>query len=324
MKLLKQYLKAVKMYLPREQRKDIINELEENLLAEMEDREEALDRPLTELEQETILRKHGNPMEVAARYGIPHRSVSFGRQLIGPALYPWYILVLWLHFGLAILIHLFLAVFKDLPWSIIGVLFTLFIQFGSVTLVFVILDIYHRYSWQFKCFYVEYLHPVSRGRSAVGLIFWGIYSFWWAAIPSFPSLVLGTSGGLILAPVWNSFYWPFLLLLLAGVVQRTTNLIRPDWNWLPPVMRLLINLAGLCLLFFVLKGGPYVLLTDTASLTQAAQDSASRISEFIFASLLCFGVYWLINSAFSAWHCIRHLRYRLYRRRESINSIEGV
>ena len=167
MKLLKHYLKAVKIYLPREQKKDIISELRENLLSKIEDREEELDRPLTELEQEAILREHGNPMEVAARYGIPHRCVSFGRELIGPALYPWYIMVLWLHFGLAILIHTSLAVYKDLPWSIIGFLFTLSIQFGSVTLVFIILDIYHRYSWQFKCFHVEYLHPVSRGNTGL-------------------------------------------------------------------------------------------------------------------------------------------------------------
>jgi hypothetical protein len=316
MKLLKHYLKAVKMYLPLEQRKDIINELQENLFSKMEDREESLDRPLTELEQEAILREHGNPMEVAARYGIPHRCVSFGRQLIGPSLYPIYILILWLHFGLAILIHTYLAVFKNIPWSIGWFLFTVLIQFACVTLVFTILDIYHRYSWQFKCFHVEYLHAVSRGHSAVGLIFWAIYSFLWAAIPHSPSLVLGASDGLILAPVWSDFYWPILLLLLAGAAQRVANLIRPGWNWLRPVMRLVINLVSLCMLYFILRRGPYVLLADVASATQEAQNMASRISGFIWFFLLFFAVYWAINSAFAAWYCARHLRYRLYRRRE--------
>ena len=45
MKLLRQYLKAVKMYLPREQRNDIINELSENLLSQMEEIETGLGRP---------------------------------------------------------------------------------------------------------------------------------------------------------------------------------------------------------------------------------------------------------------------------------------
>jgi len=76
------------MYLPREQKEDIINELSANLLFEMEDKEAELGRPLTELEQEAILREHGEPMVVAGRYGASHRCVAFGRQLIGPALYP--------------------------------------------------------------------------------------------------------------------------------------------------------------------------------------------------------------------------------------------
>jgi hypothetical protein len=317
MRLLKHYLKAVKMYLPRgEQRNDIIRELSENLLSKMEDREVKLDRPLTELEQETILREHGNPMEVAASYGIPHRSVSFGRQLIGPALYPLYILILWLHFGLALVIHTYLAVFKNMTWSIVSFFFTVIIQFACVTLVFVILDIYHRYSWQFKCFHVEYLHPVSRGHSTVGLIFWVIYSVSWAAIPHFPSLVLGAADGLALAPVWSDFYWPILLLLLAGVAQRIANLIRPDWNWLLPPIRLVINLVSLYMLFFILRGEPYVILANVASATQEAQNMASHISGFIWAFLLCFGFYWVINIAFASWHCVRHLRYRLHRRQK--------
>ena len=73
---------------------DIINELSENLLSRMEETEAELGRPLTETEQETILREHGDPMVVASRYGATHRCVSFGRQLIGPALFPIYIIFL--------------------------------------------------------------------------------------------------------------------------------------------------------------------------------------------------------------------------------------
>ena len=94
MTLLAQYLKTVAMYLPGKERADIIRELGENLQAEMDEREAELGRPLTEPEQQEFLLGHGNPMIVAGRYGGEHRTVSFGRQLIGPELFPLYIRVL--------------------------------------------------------------------------------------------------------------------------------------------------------------------------------------------------------------------------------------
>ncbi|MBN2321982.1 MAG: hypothetical protein JXR49_23095 [Acidobacteria bacterium] len=152
MKLLEKYLKSVRMYLPREQTEDIINELSENLLSKMEDKEAELGRSLTELEQEAILREHGEPMVVAGRYGASHRCVAFGRQLIGPALYPIYILVLWLHWGVALIVYACFAIFDE-PLGVIPFIVAVSIQFAAVTLVFIILDIYHRNLWQFRSFY---------------------------------------------------------------------------------------------------------------------------------------------------------------------------
>ena len=55
-------------YLPADQADDIVNELSENLRAQFEDRENDLGRPLTDAEQEAILKDHGNPLVVASRY----------------------------------------------------------------------------------------------------------------------------------------------------------------------------------------------------------------------------------------------------------------
>ena len=43
---------------------------------------------------EAILKQHGHPLVVASRYRQEQRNVSFGRQIIGPALFPFYIRVL--------------------------------------------------------------------------------------------------------------------------------------------------------------------------------------------------------------------------------------
>src|SRR5260370_38440627 len=81
MDLLERYLQAVRTYLPKPQQDDILKELGENLRAQMEDKETELGRPLNEEEGAAILKKHGHPMFVAARY----RQT---RQLIGSTLFP--------------------------------------------------------------------------------------------------------------------------------------------------------------------------------------------------------------------------------------------
>ena len=316
MKLLKQYLKVVKWYLPRKHKDDIINELSENLLSKMEEVEAELGRPLTELEQEALLREHGEPMDVAGRYGVNQRCVTFGRQLISPALYPIYIWVLWLHWGVTFLIHTYMAIFRG-SLGIGAFLIAVGCQFFGVTLVFIILDFYHRKSLQFWCFHLEHLNPIRRWQSAFGLILWSIYSCYWAIVPHYPALIFGGAAGIRLAPAWHTFYWPILLLLLAGAAQRAINLLYPAWNWLQPVVRLVINVISLSMLYFLVKAGPYVLVDNIATVLPEAERLASRINTIIRAALLFgFSIYWLANTCGLVWLCIKHARYRLSRRHE--------
>lgn len=94
MDLVDSYVKAVAKALPEGQREDIVGELSEDIRSEMEDKQRELGRPLTEEEQEGLLRQRGNPLLLAARYRQDQRSVAFGRQIIGPVLFPFYIKVL--------------------------------------------------------------------------------------------------------------------------------------------------------------------------------------------------------------------------------------
>jgi len=71
MDLVDSYVKAVAKALPEAQREDIIGELSEDIRSEMEDKQKELGRPLTEEEQEGLLRQRGNPLLLAARYGRP-------------------------------------------------------------------------------------------------------------------------------------------------------------------------------------------------------------------------------------------------------------
>lgn len=78
MEALDRYLEAVRAWLPREQRADIVAELGEDLRSEIEERQGALRRPLSEDEVLALLKRRGHPMSVAEGY-LP------SQHLIGPA-----------------------------------------------------------------------------------------------------------------------------------------------------------------------------------------------------------------------------------------------
>ena len=87
MELIDRYLQSVKLALPNEQQSDVTRELSDEILSQVEEKENALGRPLTEEEQATLLKQLGHPMMLAARY----RKQQY---LIGPAIFPIYWIVL--------------------------------------------------------------------------------------------------------------------------------------------------------------------------------------------------------------------------------------
>lgn len=84
MTLVETYLRAVAAQLPAANRDDIVAELRDELLTRMEAREAELVRPLSEAEQEAVLREMGHPLTVAARFGAGPQHV------VGPELFPWW------------------------------------------------------------------------------------------------------------------------------------------------------------------------------------------------------------------------------------------
>src|SRR5215472_1628876 len=147
METVDRYLKAVAKALPESQREDIIRELSEDIRSEMEDKQDELGRPLTEAEQKALLKQRGNPLLLAGRYHQDNRRVAFGRELIGPVLYPFYIKVLSFNLGLTFVVigTLFVALslsgqrirFNDILSSC---LLQLVIQLGVVTLIFSLVE----------------------------------------------------------------------------------------------------------------------------------------------------------------------------------------
>lgn len=103
MELIDRYLQAVKFWLPKNQKQDIIAELSEDLRSQIEDREAELGRKPNESEVAEMLKQRGRPVLVANQFR-PQQN------LIGPILFPIYVFVLKI-----------VAAFYLAPWALLWI-----------------------------------------------------------------------------------------------------------------------------------------------------------------------------------------------------------
>ena len=146
MKLIDRYVAQVGKNLPAKTRKDIGKELKSTLEDMLEDRAQKLDRPADEAMELELLREYGAPGNVADTY-------YSNQYLIGPRMYPTFIMVLKIVFtvlsSLAV-VGLVLALGKvgfagrefaqTLMQTVGGYIGAAITAFGNVVLVFVLLD----------------------------------------------------------------------------------------------------------------------------------------------------------------------------------------
>lgn len=245
MDLVDRYLSSVKqsMFLvPRAQRSDILTELTESLRSDMEAKEAEVGRALTDNEREAILERYGHPLLVAGRYRGDQRSVNFGRQLIGPELFPLYIAVLTLNVTISAFVVGVIKYFTD--HTGIGGFFTpLLTQFVIVTSIFIAADFSVRRSvhagWNPKDAVARDPLRIPRASSVfeIGSLILIISA--WLDIPK----DLGWSAG----PTWvdfrSTFYVPLLLLLIAALAIAFVNLFRAHWTPRRLAIRTAVNAA---------------------------------------------------------------------------------
>jgi hypothetical protein len=337
MELLDQYLKSVRSCLPAAQRDDIISELSENLRAQIEDREGELSRSLDESEVEAILKQHGHPLVVASRYRQDQRSVSFGRQIIGPVLFPFYIRVLSFNLGLTgivILIVLSALIASGKSITLLDTLptflYQFLIQFGVITLIFALADRHwtkHPDRWSPRGLKHPW-HPafgmqtgwkdarsseegatrVSTFDSIAQFVALGVTIGWLRVAQHSPFMILGPAAAFIKpAPIWQQLYWPIVALALAGMAQAGVNLLRPDWVRLRTAYQLLSNVVWLVILFFLLRAGSWIVIPEGGrSSAEDYRRTAVILNQCLYYTLIGLSVV-------AAFAVFRYLR-RLFRR----------
>jgi hypothetical protein len=327
MELLESYLRAVKRYLPRAQSTDIIRELSDELRSQLDEKETVLGRPMTDEEVVAFLKQHGDPMTVARRYRQDSPSLTIGWELIGPELFPMYLIMLSVNLVITVASVAIVFLIMHAPITLGIFVFPVVVQIIVLTLVFIGFNLVRRkypQPWYYPPAELTPMLPIPRGYSVAGLILWGPILLWWLALPHFPYLILGSDAAhLKLAPTWHNFYVPILLILLASVSQRVISLFHPDWTWLVPFMRMIITATGALVLYFlVFKSHTLVVVADAFRGTTEYE----KLADSANGSLL-WGVFgpWLwiwagICAPVYAWYCWPHLRRVMRRKRGRASS----
>jgi len=266
MALIDRYLHAVKFWLPRDKKDDIIAELAEDLRSQIEEKETEVGHKLSDAEIEPILKRCGSPLVVAGRY-LPQTS------LIGPALFPIYKVIirsLFLYFllpwlalwiGLAILSPSFRAahpggeLFSTLDAWWLACVYSLFFN----TLIFALLSrsqMRRRMveNWNLRALPAERdPNKVPRGNTIFELVFSvGALAIWFQ-IGAFRRVYHISDVTITLSHLWPYLFWALAGVSLGGIGVACLHLSTPRWTSLTASLRLGIDAYSTGIIYWICR-----------------------------------------------------------------------
>lgn len=293
MELIDRYLHAVKFWLPRAQRDDIIAELSEDIRSQIEAKEAELGRKANDEDVGVILKQCGRPLLVAQRY-LPQE------YLIGPSMFPIYSFVL----KLVGLIYL-------LPWLLVWLLAVIFspayraqnptynlwpLWQGLVALVFAItvgfafVDRFIAKSWAHEDWDPRELpsvrdpNQIPRSSSILDLTIGIAFIVWWVSHLRFRTVFEFSGATITLAPEWRYFLCGLLIVSAVTIGLSALNLNLRCWTRFTACIRLAIDCVGSTLFCWMLKSAILVEITapnlppgKALAVTNALNLGASRI-----------------------------------------------
>ncbi len=319
--LLARYLQAIGDHLPAATRADVLAELRANLQAQIDDRAEELNRPLTEPEVAAILKEHGRPILVAARY-LPQQ------YLIGPAIFPYYLMTL-RKAAPFVLVICFLAEFSHLlaVHTFPELISAIFISLGQlipdvisfafwVTVGFAIAEfVYTRnhakpFGLPWDPTKLPTLKPQFQGKSRASrifdLVFHCLFFLYVLAIPGHLFLILGPGEfyfrafDVTFAPAWHTYYILLLVLLTIQLIPKILAL-SPGFERFQPIYNLVFKLAGLASTAFLASMKTYFVAAGPAA-NHATLDVVNYWTGFGFRILLLIVV---LTTLIDIWKLLR-------------------
>lgn len=283
--LLTRYLQAIGEHLPAATRDDVLAELRANLQAQLDDRAEELNRPLTDADIAPILQQHGRPFLVAARY-LPQQ------YLVGPTLFPYYLLILRRVAPFALL-ACFLAQSSDLLYAhtfpdVLGTfgrsmaqLFPdLLLILFWITFAFVIAEFVYTKNNAKLCIpswnplKLPRLKPRINGKTRTcriaEFVFHACFLLYVLEIPTHLYLFLGPFAGYLhhisvhFTPIWHTFYIAFIIVLVVQLAAKALALNPAYDTWRFP-LDLFTKIASVGCTAIMLTTHTYFISTNPAT-----------------------------------------------------------
>jgi hypothetical protein len=290
MDLVDRYVYAVKRHLPAAQQEDIVNELTDDILSQIKDKEEELGRPLDEGEQEAILKHYGHPYLLASRY----RPQQY---LIGPTLFPFYLpalkIAMALAFALQVIVAFSIGLAQRAPERIlphivgfpavaIQVLFWVTLAFAVADYCQARLNLFDKWSPRTLPPVADGKRPPKRGNLVAEVVINILFFAWWLAIPAYPALLLGPAASLLsFSPGWSRVYSVVLIPAIVSTVMLVAALVRPAWAGVLRFRSLTVNLLGLFVLSVAINAGPLLIpardTPELARLVKGINDVAGAV-----------------------------------------------
>lgn len=302
MELIERYLQAVRFALPQPQRDDIIKELRDNILSQVEEKEAELGHPLGEDEQAGLLKKLGSPMQLASRY-------RKQQHMIGATMFPIYWKVLKASLGLAFLVLVAASIAtaaagKTLMESL-GVLLrypsVALLTFAWITLTFSALEFFGarlrlKDNWDPRKLPPLAKHSPRKSSFELitQLLLQTIFGVWWLAGLHYQYLIFGPGIAFLhFAPVWQSIYPLFVVMVLVDVSITAAMLAWPQWAQGRSVSRLVMSALGLVVLYFLINA-PELFVPADASAAQL-QALAKGINTGVHLGLVIAAIVNVVN-----------------------------
>lgn len=260
MELIDRYLQSVKSALPKRQQEDVVRELTDEVLSRVEEKEDALGRPLTEDEQVALLKGLGHPWLLASRY-------RKQRYLIDPSIFAVY----WIALRLILVVTFFAmaigAVSLAATGQGLGAAWKILFQypmaalkvFAWVTLVFVVLDIVQAKLNFFEKWDPRSLPKLSKSHkcastrdSVAGMVVAAIFGVWWLVALKNQFWLFGPAANLIqLGPIFQSVFPLYVVMVIVDVVRHAVALVRPGWDRGRFAFRIFYRALTLLILYFL-------------------------------------------------------------------------
>jgi hypothetical protein len=269
MELVERYLAAVDAQLPANMREDVIAELRDTLLTRIEEMEAKLGRAVEHADVEAMLRDFGHPLVVAGRY-------RTHRHLIGPEVYPFYVVALQMVLGVLVFIYIIgsalnafaetgpirgvARILDNVAPSLLG-------AFAIVTIIFMIIERAGggpglARSWSPRALPgPASQRPRRAWETLAEMAFEAVFLLFWVGLIRAP---MPPVAGIEVAPtqIWADVHTLILVVVAASLATNLLSILRPGWLWPLGAARTLIAFATIAVVIALVRADALFVLSS--------------------------------------------------------------